>query len=114
MKVIANPIETIRKTNDLKTFKGWHIFHNSWNPISDVVNVDRVEYIFCGISNKSFDEKQKTMFIQTEIAAGTETFIILDNNELFIADEFGSKASKNDGTPIVNVLTKVIWIGSNG
>jgi len=48
------------------------------------------------------------------IAAGTETFIIFENNDFFISEALGSSANKNEGIPTVSELIKLIWIGVNG
>ena len=79
-----------------------------------VVATDMLEYISCRILNEDFAKKQRIIFMHIAIAAGTETFIIFENNDFFISEALGSSANKNDGIPTVSELIKLIWIGVNG
>lgn len=114
MKETMNPMERTRNTDALNTFKGWHIFHRSSNPMNPVVITDIVEYMFCGISKTDFAKKHNRTFMHTVMAVGTDTLIIFENNDFFIGLEFGSRANKNEGTPTVKQFNKVICAGSNG
>ena len=114
MKDTMNPIERIRNTDDLKTLRGWHIFHKSSNPMNPVVTTDIVEYIFCGISKTDFTKKHNKILMHTVIAAGTDIFIIFENNDFFIGLELGSNANKNEGIPTVKQFNNIICAGSNG
>ena len=114
IKETINPMERKRNTDDLKTLRGWHIFHKSSNPMNPVKTTEIVEYIFWGISKTDFAKKHNKTLMQTVMAVGIDTLIMFENNDFFIGSEFGSNANKNEGIPTVKQFNNVICAGSNG